>query len=104
MHHLRDTQKADLAHVRTVRYKQRIRPLLIDPMTLRHLEVVEGADGSRAGSLLARARSHDHADGRPHAPRVAASPARAIEPIRDRLDAVEEFAFRTTDRGKFRDL
>src|SRR6185369_7550774 len=25
------------------------------------------------------------------------------EPIRDRLDAVEELAFRTTDRGKFRD-
>ena len=26
-----------------------------------------------------------------------------LEPIRDRLDAVEEFAFQTRDRGKFRD-
>src|SRR6266446_9962175 len=30
-------------------------------------------------------------------------PLFALEPIRDRLDAVEELAFRTTDRGKFRD-
>ena len=30
-------------------------------------------------------------------------PLVALEPIRDRLDAVEELAFRTTERGKFRD-
>ena len=30
-------------------------------------------------------------------------PLIALDPIRDRLDAVEELAFRTTDRGKFRD-
>ena len=30
-------------------------------------------------------------------------PLVTLEPIRDRLDAVEELAFRTTDRGKFRD-
>ena len=30
-------------------------------------------------------------------------PLLALEPIRDRLDAVEELAFRTTERGKFRD-
>ena len=30
-------------------------------------------------------------------------PLVALDAIRDRLDAVEELAFRTTDRGKFRD-
>src|SRR5439155_8977804 len=30
-------------------------------------------------------------------------PLVALEPIRDRLDAVEELAFRTTERGKLRD-
>ena len=30
-------------------------------------------------------------------------PLVALEPIRDRLDAVEELAFRNTERGKFRD-
>src|SRR6185369_14284496 len=29
-------------------------------------------------------------------------PLAALEPIRDRLDAVEEMAFRTTERGKLR--
>jgi DNA mismatch repair protein MutS len=31
-------------------------------------------------------------------------PLVSLERIRDRLDAVEEFAFRSTDRGKFRDV
>ena len=34
---------------------------------------------------------------------MAARAARGARAIRDRLDAVEELAFRTTDRGKFRD-
>ena len=34
---------------------------------------------------------------------MAARPLVALEPIRDRLDAVEELAFRTTERGKFRE-
>jgi DNA mismatch repair protein MutS len=52
VHYLRTTQKADLAHVRSITFRQRADGLLIDPTTLRHLEVVEGADGGRAGSLL----------------------------------------------------
>ena len=50
-----------------------------------------------------RARSHGHVDRQPAAPVVAARPLVALEPIRDRLDAVEELAFRTTERGKFRE-
>ena len=50
--HLRDTQKAELAHVRTVRLRQLADGLLIDPTTMKHLEVVESTDGGRAGSLL----------------------------------------------------
>ena len=59
-HYLRDTQKADLAHVRAVRLRQRADGLLIDPMTLKHLEIVEGA-GRRPRRVAARrARSHGH--------------------------------------------
>ncbi|MGH9221544.1 MAG: DNA mismatch repair protein MutS, partial [Vicinamibacterales bacterium] len=50
--HLRDTQKAELAHVRTVRLRQLADGMLIDPTTLKHLEVVESTEGGRAGSLL----------------------------------------------------
>ena len=103
VHYLRDTQKADLAHVRAIAYKQPSETLLIDPVTLEHLEVVESADRTRAGSLL------DTIDRTitPMGGRLLRSwllrPLIAIEPIRDRLDAVEELAFRTTERGKFRE-
>ena len=103
LRYLRDTQKADLAHVRTIRLKQPADCLLIDPTTLQHLEVVAAMDGQRQGSLL-------HEIDRTMTPmggRLLRSwllrPLVALEPIRDRLDAVEEFAFRTTDRGKLRD-
>src|SRR5262245_22164518 len=41
LRHLRDMQKADLAHVRSIRLKESADCLLIDPTTLQHLEVVE---------------------------------------------------------------
>ena len=103
IHYLRTTQKADLAHVRGVAYRQRADALLIDPTTLKHLELVEGSEGGRSGSLL------DEIDRTitSMASRMLRSwvlrPLLSIDPIRDRLDAVEELAFRGTDRGKFRD-
>ena len=50
--YLRDTHKADLAHVRAIAYRQASEALLIDPATLEHLEVVESKARVRAGSLL----------------------------------------------------
>jgi DNA mismatch repair protein MutS len=103
VHHLRGTQKVDLAHVRSIAYRQRADSLLVDPTTLKHLEIVEGSEGGRAGSLL------DELDRTvtPVGSRLLRSwllrPLVTLEPIRDRLDAVEELAFRTIDRGKFRD-
>jgi DNA mismatch repair protein MutS len=101
--HLRDTQKAELAHVRTVRLRQLADGLLIDPTTLKHLEVVESTDGGRAGSLL------DEIDRTvtPMGCRLLRTwllrPLTSLEAIRTRLDAVEELAVRATDRGKARD-
>jgi DNA mismatch repair protein MutS len=101
--HLRDTQKAELAHVRTVRLRQLADGLLIDPITMTHLEVVESSDGGRAGSLL------DEIDRTvtPMGCRLLRTwllrPLTSLERIRDRLDAVEELAVRTTDRGKARE-
>lgn len=101
--HLRDTQKAELAHVRTVRLRQIADGLLIDPTTLKHLEIVQATDGGRTGSLL------DEIDRTitPMGCRLLRTwllrPLTALEPIRDRLDAVEELAVKTTDRGKARE-
>ena len=104
LHYLRDTQKADLAHVGSITYKTSADSLLIDGVTLKHLEIVESMEGGREGTLL-------HEIDRtvtPMAGRLLRSwllrPLVSLDRIRDRLDAVEEFAFRSTDRGKVRDV
>jgi DNA mismatch repair protein MutS len=104
LHYLRDTQKADLAHVRSVAYKTSADCLLIDAVTLKHLEIVESMDGSRDGTLLHEIdRTITSMAGRLLRAWLL-RPLVALDRIRDRLDAVEEFAFRSTDRGKFRDV
>ena len=103
VHYLRETQKADLAHVREIAFRAGADCLLIDPTTMRNLEVIESASGTRAGSLL------DEIDRTvtPMGGRMLRAwllrPLVSIERIQDRLDAVEEFAFRTTERAKVRD-
>ncbi len=103
VHYLRGTQKAELAHLRTIAYRQRADCLLIDPTTLEHLEIVEGSDGGRDGSLLHELDRTVTSMGSRLLRAWLLRPLVALEPIRDRLDAVEELAFRTTDRGRFRD-
>jgi DNA mismatch repair protein MutS len=101
--HLRDTQKAELAHVRTVRLRQVADGLLIDPTTLKHLEVVESMNGGRAGSLLDEIDRTVTSMGGRLMRTWLLRPLTALEAIRDRLDAVEELAVRTPDRGKLRE-
>src|SRR5688572_18475671 len=50
--HLRGTQKVDLAHVRAITFKTVAECLIVDPITLKHLEVVHGNEGGSKGSLL----------------------------------------------------
>src|SRR5499427_4764667 len=103
VHYLRESQKVDLAHVRSIAYRQRADALLIDPTTLRHLEILEGSEGGRAGSLLDELDRTITSIGSRLLRGWLLRPLVALEPIRDRLDAVEELAFRTIERGKFRD-
>ena len=104
LHYLRDTQKADLAHVRSVTYKTSADCLLVDAVTLKHLEIVESMEGGKDGSLLHELdRTVTTMAGRMLRAWLL-RPLVSLDRIRDRLDAVEEFAFRTTDRGKFRDV
>ena len=103
VHYLKDTQKAELSHVREVSFKEHADRLVIDPLTIRHLELVESTEGGRAGSLLAEIDRTVTPMGARLLRAWLLRPLVALEPIRDRLDAVEDFAFRTTDRGKVRD-
>ena len=72
----------------------------IDALTRRNLELVENlADGSRRGTLLRRARRDPHRRwARACCAQWILRPLAELEPIQDRLDAVEELAFRTVER------
>ena len=101
--HLRGTQQADLAHVRAVTLKTSTDCLIIDPVTLKHLEVITGSEGTTTGSLLHEIdRTVTVMAGRLLRSWVL-RPLCRLERIQDRLDAVEEMAFRSTERAKFRD-
>src|SRR5215468_11262718 len=77
--------------------------LLIDPTTLKHLEILEGSEGGRQGSLLDELdRTVTSMAGRLLRAWLL-RPQLTLGAVQDRLDAVEELAFRTTERGKFRD-
>jgi DNA mismatch repair protein MutS len=101
--YLRDTQKVDLAHVRAIGWRERQDGLLIDPMTFRHLEILEGAEGGRDGSLLSVLDRTQTVMGARRLRAWLMRPLTALERIQDRLDAVEEFAFKATERGRLRD-
>src|SRR4029078_5350622 len=103
VHYLRETQKADLAHVRAIGYRTGADCLSLDPITMRSLEVIASSAGTWAGSLL-------HEIDRTITPMGGRllrgwllRPLLALERIQDRLDAVEDFAFRGHARAKLRD-
>lgn len=96
-------QKAELAHVRALTYRQRTDTLIIDPTTLRHLEIVEGAGGGRTGSLLDEIDCTLTSMGSRLLRSWLLGPLTAVDPIRDRLDAVEALVSSATPRGRFRE-
>lgn len=101
--YLRDTQKADLTHVRAVELRLPGDALVLDPATLRHLEVVEGAGGGRHGSLLDIIDRTVTPMGGRLLRAWLLSPLRSLERIHDRLDAVEDLGFHATARAKLRE-
>jgi DNA mismatch repair protein MutS len=103
LRYLRDTQKADLAHVRAIRLHDTSDCVIIDPTTLDHLEIIESSSGGRPGSLLHEIDRTTTAMGSRLLRAWLLRPLVAIEAIRDRLDAVEELAYRSMDRAKVRD-
>ncbi|HET9368763.1 MAG TPA: DNA mismatch repair protein MutS, partial [Vicinamibacterales bacterium] len=102
--YLRDTQRSELTHVKTIALRLTQDALLVDPITLRHLNVVTGVDGGRAGSLLDAIDRTVTAMGGRLLRQWLVRPLVTLARIHDRLDAVEDFAFRTMERGKAREV
>ena len=98
--YLQDTQKVDLEHVRRIAFRSRADYLLIDPTTFKHLEILEAADGGLAGSLLGEIDRTATPMGGRLLRAWLQRPVSVASRIQDRLDAVEELAFRNTERTK----
>ncbi|HUG52397.1 MAG TPA: DNA mismatch repair protein MutS, partial [Vicinamibacteria bacterium] len=103
--YVRDTQKRDLAHVTGLRTRAGQEGLVIDGLTRRNLELVENAaDGTRRGSLLEVLDLTRTAMGARSLRQWLLRPLAHVEPIQDRLDAVEELAFRAVERARLREV
>ena len=104
LRYLRETQKRDLTHVTTLVTRTAQDVLAIDSLTRRNLELVESlADGGRRGTLVDVLDHTRTAMGGRALRDWILRPLVELERIQDRLDAVEELAFRALDRGRLRD-
>ena len=100
--HLRDTQRAELEHLRTLEFRTRADHLVVDAATFEHLEVLAGAEGRRAGSLLAEIDLTNTPMGGRMLRAWLQRPLASREPIIDRLDAVDELTREVAARGRLR--
>jgi DNA mismatch repair protein MutS len=104
LRYVKDTQKRDLTHVTGLKTRGPSAGLVLDTLTRRNLELVENlTDGSRRGTLLDVLDETRTAMGARLLRDFILRPLAEKEPIQDRLDAVEELAFRTLERGRLRD-
>ncbi len=103
LRYVRETQRRDLAHVAELRMRHRGDALVLDAVTRRNLELVESlADGSRRGTLLSVLDVTRTAMGSRALRDWLVAPLLTRAAIQDRLDAVEELAFRAVERGRLR--
>jgi DNA mismatch repair protein MutS len=104
LRYVRDTQKRDLTHVTGLRTRESGDVLVIDRLTRRNLELVENlADGTVRGTLLDVLDDTRTPMGSRRLRDFILRPLVHLEPVQDRLDAVEDLAFRTVERGRFRE-
>jgi DNA mismatch repair protein MutS len=104
LRYVRETQKRDLTHITGLRTRESGDVLVIDRLTRRNLELVENlADGSARGTLLSVLDETRTAMGSRRLREWILRPLVQLESIQDRLDAVEDLAFRTVERGRFRE-
>ena len=100
--HLRETQKAELEHLRTLEFRTRSDHLVVDAATFEHLEVLAGAEGRRSGSLLAEIDLTNTPMGGRMLRAWLQRPLAERKPILDRLDAVDELSRQVAARGRLR--
>jgi DNA mismatch repair protein MutS len=91
LYYLRENRKTALPHIRDLLVSHRSQHLALDPATRRNLEITATmAEGKRSGSLLGCLDRTGTAMGARRLKQWLSYPLIELEPIRQRLDAVEE--------------
>jgi len=88
--YLQHTQKGNLSHLRGLDVRDRTDCLLIDPATFKHLEILEGANGDRTGSLIQEIDETKTPMGARLLRSWLSRPLCRRDSVLDRLDSVEE--------------
>jgi DNA mismatch repair protein MutS len=103
LHYVRETQRGSLTHLDGIRFYQQQDSLVLDPSTLRNLELVEPAFGeSRAATLLGVLDHCATSLGARKLKTWMLRPSINLEELNARLDAVEELAKNTIAREELR--
>ncbi len=91
LYYLRENRKSALPHLRDIRVYERTEHLALDAATRRNLEIIATmAEGRKSGSLLGCLDRTATAMGARRLKQWLSYPLVGLEPIRRRLDAVEE--------------
>ncbi|HEX9078390.1 MAG TPA: DNA mismatch repair protein MutS [Desulfuromonadaceae bacterium] len=91
LYYLRENRKSAIPHIRDIRVYQKSEHLALDPATRRNLEITATmAEGRKSGSLLGCLDRTSTAMGSRRLKQWLSYPLVGLEPIRQRLDAVEE--------------
>ncbi len=99
LYYLRENRKAALPHIRDLLVSRRCQHLALDPATRRNLEITASmAEGKRAGSLLGCLDRTGTSMGARRLKQWLSYPLIDLDPIKQRLDAVEELVERASLR------
>jgi DNA mismatch repair protein MutS len=91
LYYLRENRKSAIPHIRDIKVYQRSEHLALDPATRRNLEITSTmAEGRKAGSLLGCLDKTCTAMGARRLKQWLSYPLVTLDPIRRRLNAVEE--------------
>jgi DNA mismatch repair protein MutS len=90
LHYVRETQKADAAHITGLSYFEPNEYLILDSPTVRNLELIEALDGSRARTLLGVLDETVTGMGSRLLKQWILRPSMKIGELNARLDAVQE--------------
>ena len=101
LYYLRENRKSAIPHIRDIRVYQRSEHLALDPATRRNLEITASmAEGRKHGSLLGCLDRTVTAMGARRMKQWLSYPLIGLEPIRRRLETVEELLERATTRDE----